>query len=161
VPRFILLHGFAGGYRRRSEACWAPSAKSLPRQVTREGHVEVDAAPEAVWNIVRDVTRVGEWSHECVGAEWLGGATTATVGARYRGRNRSGHVLWGRVCEIVDVQAQAPWQITWRTVPTPLYPDSSEWRITVHPLDGADGSRNGNRTRIDQSFRLLKVPRLL
>jgi hypothetical protein len=153
VPRFVLVHGFARSYRRHRAACWDPTAPSR-RQVQRQGRVDVvvEAAPEAVWDVVRDVTRVGEWSHECVGADWLGGATSAAPGARFRGRNRSGLLRWGRVCEIVDVR---PWEIAWRTVPTLLYPDSSEWRITLHPVD------EGIRTRIEQTFQVLKAPRLL
>jgi hypothetical protein len=30
---------------------------------------------EAVWRVVADVTRTGEWSHECLHVSWLGGAT--------------------------------------------------------------------------------------
>ena len=151
VPRFVLLHGFARSYRRQRAACWGAAAPSR-RQVQRRGQVAVvvDAPPQAVWEIVRDVTRVGEWSHECVGAEWLGGATSAAPGVRFRGRNRSGLFRWGRVCEVVDVR---PRDIAWRTVPTALYPDSSEWRITLHEVDAG--------TRIEQSFQVLKAPRLL
>jgi Hemerythrin HHE cation binding domain/Polyketide cyclase / dehydrase and lipid transport len=151
VPRFILLHGFAHSYRRHSTACWGHVSPSR-RQVQKQGHIEVDvdAAPDAVWEVVRDVTRIGEWSHECVGAEWLDGATKAVPGVRFRGRNRNGIWRWGRLCEIVDVQ---PSELVWRTVPTRLYPDSSEWRIKLHPTDKG--------TRIEQTFRVLKAPRLL
>jgi hemerythrin-like domain-containing protein len=151
VPRFLLLHGFAGAYRRHLAACWGepPGAR---RRVHKRGRTEVvvDAQPDAVWNVVRDVTRVGEWSHECVGAGWLGGATAAVAGARFRGRNRNGIFRWGRVCEVTEAM---PGELAWRTVPTLLYPDSTEWRIR---LDDADG-----RTRIEQTFDVVKVPKLL
>ncbi|HEX8804859.1 MAG TPA: hemerythrin domain-containing protein, partial [Acidimicrobiales bacterium] len=152
VPRFVLLHGFGRSYRRRATACWGDAAAGSRRRVQKAGQVEVvvDADPDAVWDVVRDVTRVGEWSHECVGAEWLGGATHAVPGARFHGRNRSGIFRWGRVCEIVSAE---PRELVWRTVPTRLYPDSSEWRIGVHAADGG--------TRIEQSFRVLAAPRFL
>ena len=35
--------------------------------------VDVDAAAGDVWAVVPDVTRVGEWSHECCAAEWTSG----------------------------------------------------------------------------------------
>ena len=40
----------------------------------KSGQVEtiVDAPIAEVWEVVRDVERVGEWSHECVGISWLG-----------------------------------------------------------------------------------------
>jgi len=53
-----------------------------------EASVWIDAAPEVVWALVTDVTRMGEWSPETYAAEWLDGATGPAVGARFRGRNR-------------------------------------------------------------------------
>jgi hypothetical protein len=96
------------------------------------------------------VTRVGEWSHECVGAEWLGDATAAVPGARFRGRNRAGLFRWGRVCEVAVAE---PYELVWTTVPTALYPDSSQWRIALAEEDGG--------TRITQQFRVVRVPPLL
>ncbi len=32
----------------------------------------VAVRPELVWDLVADVTRVGEWSPECIRAAWLG-----------------------------------------------------------------------------------------
>ena len=106
--------------------------------------VTVEADIDEVWDVVRDVTRVGEWSHECVGAEWLAGADAPVPGARFRGRNRAGVFRWGRVCEIVSAD---PYELVWITVPTALYPDSSEWRITLAEVDAG--------TRITQQFRVL------
>ncbi len=123
-----------------------------PRRVQLENHVTVTvpAAIEDVWQIVRDVTRVGAWSHECVGASWVGGAHEAVPGARFRGRNKAGLFRWGRVCEVV---AADPYELVWVTVPTALYPDSSEWRITLATVDEG--------TRIGLEFKVLKAPRIL
>lgn len=151
VPRFVLLHGFAGSYRRHLAACWG-SPTPHPRRIARSCHVEVvvDAPPDAVWDVVCDVTKVGEWSNECVEAEWLDGATIAQPGARFRGRNRAGAFRWGRQCEVLSA---TPHTLVWRTVPTLLFPDSTEWTIRLH--DDPAG------TRIEQSFTILKLPRLL
>jgi hypothetical protein len=118
-------------------------------QIPTTGRVEVlvDAERDAVWDVVRDVTRVGDWSHECVSAEWVGDIREAVPGARFRGRNRSGLVRWGRRCEVVDA---TPWTLTWRTVPTLVYPDSTEWTISLHDTDRG--------TRVEQSFRVVKMP---
>ena len=123
-----------------------------PRRVQLENRVSVtvDADIDDVWDVVRDVTRVGDWSHECVGAEWLAGADAPVPGARFRGRNRAGAFRWGRVCEIVSAD---PYELVWFTVPTAVYPDSSEWRITLAKVD--DG------TRIAQQFRVLRAPKAL
>jgi uncharacterized protein YndB with AHSA1/START domain len=68
--------------------------------------MHIDAPPEAVWELVSDVTRIGSYSPETFEAEWLDGATGPAVGARFRGhvkRNGKGPVYWisctVRVCE--------------------------------------------------------------
>ena len=99
---------------------------------------------------MRDVTRTGEWSHECVSVTWLDGATSAVPGARFRGRNRARIFRWGRVCEIV---AADPYALVWRTVPTALYPDSTEWAIRLSPVPGG--------TAIEQTFTVVRAPKVL
>lgn len=67
--------------------------------------VRMAAAPEVVWDIVSDVTRIGEFSPETFEAAWIGGATGPAVGARFKGhvkRNGVGPVYW-TVCEITDL----------------------------------------------------------
>jgi hypothetical protein len=151
VPRFVLLHGFARRYRRHAAACWGRGTTPPRRvQLENEATVTVDADIDEVWDVVRDVTRVGEWSHECVGAAWLGGATSAVPGARFRGRNRSGIFRWGRICEVVSAE---PYELVWRTVPTGLYPDSCEWRIALERL--------GDGTSISQRYHALRAPKAL
>lgn len=125
-------------------------------EVQKRSHVEVVVAATVpqVWAVVSDVTRVGEWSHECLGASWLGDAHEPAPGARFRGRNRSGLLgwaRWSRTCEIVS--SSRPSEIVWRTVPTLLFPDSTEWRIRLEAADGG--------TRITQSFTVLRAPWLL
>jgi uncharacterized protein YndB with AHSA1/START domain len=122
-------------------------------EVQKSSHVEVlvDASVEQVWDVISDVTRVGEWSHECRGAQWLGAVAEPVPGARFRGRNRSGWARWSRACEIVAVDP--PRDLAWRTVPSRLLPDSTLWRIQLEPV--------GQRTRITQSFQVLLAPWLL
>ena len=57
------------------------------RKLRRNGQVETTstASPEAVWAIVSDVTRIGEWSHECLEASLLDGATAPAPGVRFQG----------------------------------------------------------------------------
>jgi uncharacterized protein YndB with AHSA1/START domain len=106
------------------------------------------APPGAVWQIVADPTRTGEWSHECRRARWLGGAAAPAPGARFRGSNRSGWLRWRRVCEVLT--ADPPRELAWRTVSTPLYPDSTQWRIALRPA--------GTGTRITESYQVARLP---
>lgn len=151
VPRFVLLHGFARRYRRHAARCWGAGPRP-PRRVQLQNAVSVTvpADVDAVWAVAGDPTRVGEWSHECVRATWLDGHDRPVPGARFRGRNVAGLTRWGRICE---VESAAPYRITWRTVPTALFPDSSRWTIRLEPVPGG--------TRIDQEFRVVRAPRVL
>ncbi len=49
--------------------------------------VHIEAAPELLYGMVSDVTRMGDWSRETYEVEWIDGATGAAVGARFRGRD--------------------------------------------------------------------------
>jgi uncharacterized protein YndB with AHSA1/START domain len=63
---------------------------SLP--TTAEAEVTIDASPEVVYDLIADVTRMGEWSPECVRCEWQG--EPGAVGSRFQGHNRSGLARW-------------------------------------------------------------------
>lgn len=150
VPRMVLLHGFGPSYRLRRNACWQPAGG---RRVQKHGHVQVetDAAPSEVWSVLRDLPRIGEWSHECVAISFVGGATRAEPGVQFRGRNRQGAFRWGRRCEIIT--AEFP-ELSFRTVPTAAYPDSTVWTIRLGPTTCGG-------TRIDQTFDVVQAPAIL
>lgn len=119
--------------------------------IARNGRAEtvIDRPVEAVWEVVADVTRTGEWSDECHDVRWLGNATAAAPGVRFRGRSRSGRLRWNRICEVVSVDPAR--ELVWRTVPTVLFPDGTEWRIVLEPA--------GSGTRITEAYRVTKLPR--
>jgi hypothetical protein len=100
------------------------------------------ASAEAVWRIVADVARVGEWSHECIGARWVGGGDRAAVGARFRGRNRSGIIRWSRSCAFTVVDH--PRELVWITGGLLGLGDRTEWRVVLEPVEGG--------TRIVQTY---------
>ena len=52
--------------------------------------IEIAAPPEQVYALVSDITRMGEWSPECVRCTWTKGATGPAVGARFRAKNKGG-----------------------------------------------------------------------
>jgi uncharacterized protein YndB with AHSA1/START domain len=113
-----------------------------------EATVLITAPPEAVWAVVSDVTRVGEWSGECQGCAWVGGADRPRPGARFRGRNRRGGFRWTRLNEVIV--ANEPCELVWQTVARAPYPDSVEWHLSLTPQDGG--------TRVRQSFQVLHMP---
>jgi hypothetical protein len=58
------------------------------------------AHPEVVYDLVSDVTRMGEWSPETASCRWVGGAAKAEKGARFRGTNRHGWHRWTTTCTV-------------------------------------------------------------
>jgi uncharacterized protein YndB with AHSA1/START domain len=64
----------------------------------------VDAPADEVWAMVSDITRMGEWSPENVGGQWIGGATGPAVGAKFRGKNQKGWRRWSTTAEVVECE---------------------------------------------------------
>ncbi|QYJ05077.1 SRPBCC family protein [Nocardioides panacisoli] len=68
--------------------------------------VHMSAPPEVVWDVVSDVTRIGEFSPETFEAEWVDGASGPQVGAKFRGhvrRNGVGPVYW-TACKVTSCE---------------------------------------------------------
>ena len=55
----------------------------------REASLEINAAPETVYDLVSNLARMGEWSPENIGGEWQGGGS-GKAGDRFLGHNRAG-----------------------------------------------------------------------
>ena len=73
---------------------------------TDSAEIDIAAPPEAVWDLVSDVTRTGEWSPECYRCAWLDGGTGPREGARFKGWNRQDvgpiPVRWSTVSTVVE-----------------------------------------------------------
>jgi uncharacterized protein YndB with AHSA1/START domain len=95
--------------------------------------VHVDATPEAVYDLVADIERMSEWSPETYRAHWVGGATAAVAGARFRGWNKAGPVRW---CTdpVIDV-AERGRELTFTTTFFGLG-RLTTWSFTMQPADG-------------------------
>ena len=107
--------------------------------------VHMAASADLIWDLVSDVTRVGEFSPETFEAEWLGGASSPETGARFRGhvrRNGRGPVYW-TVC---TVAACDPGREFAFTVAGPGGKTVNTWRYQLEPA--ADG------TDVTESFEL-------
>jgi uncharacterized protein YndB with AHSA1/START domain len=64
---------------------------------TGEVSVHIKASPAEVWDLVSDVTRIGEFSPETFEARWRHGYDHAEVGAKFKGhvkRNGVGPTYW-------------------------------------------------------------------
>ena len=96
---------------------------------------EVLASQEKVWSLVTDLPRMGEWSPENQGGEWLEGATCAAVGAKFRGNNKNGDKSW-QATVTVDVY-DAPRKFVFSLKYKEMH--LSDWVYEIEPT--ATGSR--------------------
>jgi uncharacterized protein YndB with AHSA1/START domain len=107
--------------------------------------VHMAAPADRVWDLVSDVTRVGEFSPETFEAEWLDGAGGPAVGTRFRGhvrRNGRGPVYW-TVC---TVTACDPGREFAFAVAGPGGTILNTWRYQLEPSNGG--------TDVTESFAL-------
>lgn len=61
---------------------------------THTESMKVDASAEALYDLVSDITRTGEWSPVCTSCWWDDEATAGRVGAWFTGRNELPHRTW-------------------------------------------------------------------
>lgn len=69
-------------------------------------HIEITraiaASPDAIYDAIADITRMGEWSPECHNCEWTGDSHAPVVGATFDGHNRHGEHTWTSQCAITE-----------------------------------------------------------
>lgn len=91
--------------------------------------IEISAPPEAVYDLVSDMTRMGEWSPECRRCEWVGAATGPSVGAEFVGHNQVGPYRWSLGGKVVTAERGREFAFT-------TYLDgreSTRWRYRFEP----------------------------
>lgn len=59
-----------------------------------EASLYIAAPPGAVYELITDIGRMGEWSPECVAAEWAEGSSGPAVGAVFQGTNKRNSNEW-------------------------------------------------------------------
>jgi len=62
---------------------------------------DIAAPAEAVWGLVSDLPRMGQWSPENKGGKWVKGATGPALGAVFKGSNKNGIRRWSTTVTVV------------------------------------------------------------
>jgi hypothetical protein len=95
--------------------------------------IVVDKDQDAMWDLVTDVARIGEFSPECVGAAWLDGST-ARPGGRFEGHNQYSNGFKSTVTCVVT-EAHRPDVFEWIVLDPSELPDrpGSIWRYELTP----------------------------
>lgn len=77
-----------------------PSDASASHQAS----IDIAAPPEVVYDLVSDITRMGEWSPEATGGKWLRGGT-GNVGDWFEGVSETTErPPWHRECEVAAAE---------------------------------------------------------
>ena len=114
----------------------------------------MDASPEEVWDLVSDVTRIGEFSPETFEAKWTRGSTGPEVGAFFAGhvkRNGVGPTYWSP-CQVTACEPGKVFEFAVGTDAVTV----NNWGYRLAPRDGG--------TDVTEYFRLdasLPDPALL
>jgi uncharacterized protein YndB with AHSA1/START domain len=98
-----------------------------------KAEVLVLAPADRLYQLVSDVTRMGEWSPECYRCEWLDRAMGPAVGARFKGYNRRGWLRWSMIC---TVTAAEPGRVFAFEVRPRGGKVQSRWRYELEPVEG-------------------------
>ncbi|WP_372727789.1 SRPBCC family protein [Nocardioides sp.] len=117
---------------------------ALLRPMTGEVTMTMAATPEEVWDLVSDVTRIGEFSPETFEAKWTRGSTGPEVGATFAGhvkRNGVGPTYWS-LCTVTKCVPQELFEFAVGTASVTV----NNWGYRLE----ADGAG----TRVTEYFRL-------
>lgn len=107
-------------------------------------NITVPADPAAVYEMIADVTRVGEWSPVCKTCTWDGEAK-AVVGAWFTGTNATPEREWQRPCqvEVADPGQEFAWRVGG------LETGVVRWGYRFSPVDGG--------TQVEETWRISEL----
>lgn len=114
---------------------------------------DIAASPEAVYDAISDVTRMGQWSPECYACEWSDGFDGPIVDAVFNGHNRHGDHEWTTQGKVIEADRGSAFAFecsmnefhfsTWgyRIEPTDKGCRVTEWSESLLPESAADLAR--------------------
>jgi hypothetical protein len=119
----------------------------MPTASQGAASLDIAAPTGVVYDLIADVTRMGDRSPECYRAEWIAGATKAEVGARFRGSNRIGPIRWTTTCTVTTAEPAAEFAFS---VIDGNGREQTRWRYTI------DATETGSR--VTESYRFVWCP---
>ena len=118
----------------------------------------VAASPEALYDLVADLPRMGEWSPECQQVEWLDGATGPVEDARFVGHNVAGpkgFIKWSRHGRVLTAERGKEFAFFTEEGGE----ESTIWRYRFEAVEGGTRVTESYDVRwIPVVFRILDVP---
>jgi ribosome-associated toxin RatA of RatAB toxin-antitoxin module len=109
--------------------------------LTHQDSILVNATPEAVYDLVSDVTRTGEWSPVCTACWWDDESEAGQVGAWFTGHNETPERTWETRSRVVS--AERGKEFSWT-----VGGDMVDWSFRMAPAE--EGA-----TTLTESWHLL------
>ena len=116
------------------------SASSGGFTPTAEHSIDIEAPPEAVWQVISDVSRTPEWSPACYRVEWI------DEGKRFRGYNKLNGARWSRECMVTASEPSKLFAFSTRFKGR----ESTRWRYTLEP--------SGSKTKLTEAYEIVSMP---
>ena len=113
----------------------------IERQATRY----VAATAGSIYDLVTDITRMGEWSPENQGGTWRDGAGGPKVGARFTGRNRR-KAAWTTTATVTEADPGRAFAFVIGKIHRP----ETSWRYTFVP--------SGIGCEVTETCQILRQP---
>ena len=107
--------------------------------------VEIAASATEVYNAVRDLERMGEWSPENQGGSWIVG-DGQSVGDRFEGNNAIGDRTWSAVAEVVRCDQDQSFCFTVGALDNPV----AEWGYHLEATAAG--------TRVTETWKMTQLP---
>ena len=107
---------------------------------THQQSIIVEAAPEALYDLVSDITRTGEWSPVCTSCWWDVASEAGQIGAWFTGHNELPDRSWETRSQIAA--AERGREFAWIVGGTFV-----RWGFTFEP--------DGSQTRLTESWEFL------
>jgi len=127
---------------------------------TASASIDIAAPPELVYDLVSDVTGLPDWAVETDRCTWVGGATGAAVGAKFRGHNRNRGRAWSTTCKVTaaDPGRHFAFQVYAGGIP------SAQWEYLIEPTDAGCRVTESTRRQVPKAIatvanRLLGIER--
>jgi len=111
--------------------------------------IVIGSTPEGLYEMVADLTRMGEWSPECQRVEWVDRSGQPVEGARFVGHNKGGPgqlMKWSRQGRVLA--ADPGRELAFVTEEGGR--ESTEWRYRFERVDGG--------TRVTESYKVWRIP---
>src|SRR4051812_12474080 len=112
-----------------------------------QAHVQIAARPDIVYDLITDVTRMGERSPECYRCEWLDDATGPELGTRFKGYNRIGPIRWATTSVITKAEPGREFAFT---VVNGRGREETQWRYLIES--------NESGSSVTESYQFLWCP---